>query len=367
MTPRSSHGFQHHSSPAHEFDGGGEEGGGGGLGNLADELADAWDEEEEEGGDEHYGEEVSELVHEEVNETGMALEHDGSAAMDGVNDHRGLESAIRDSGVVLESSPAAGEKMTLSPTRAGGGKHRRKQSRYDGSDYGDDSDLEASDGISAGLEARMAAVESLARRGMEENGSPADQVVQRVTDQLRDLGSQAGVESGATRLTTAHTALTSHLTHQTRILTSLTSTLFSPLSLPPDPETIDVLLPLISSTLELLPQAPTAPLYALSSLTHSTRDLLQTFSYLSDSLHMSRQSTGVATRRLKSVREQVVEWRKETEMREEGVRWIEKGGWDRRLEGREAGRVCGDVVGGFEEICGMWRARLCESLEVTSV
>ena len=44
------------------------------------------------------------------------------------------------------------------------------------------------EGISPALDSRMAAVESLARRGMEENGSASDQVVKRVTEQLRDLG-----------------------------------------------------------------------------------------------------------------------------------------------------------------------------------
>lgn len=336
---------------------------------MADELADAWDDEEElaEGED---GEDLSDIPREEVNGLGLALDHDGSAGINGmgvgINGHHILESAIRDSGIALESSPSAASKATLSPTRVPGGRHRRNRSWYDGSDYGGDSDLEASEGISAGLEARMAAVESLARRGMEENGSSADQVVQRVTEKLRDLGSQAGVESGATRLTTAHSALTTHLTHQTRTLTSLSSSLFSPLSTAPDPEAIDALLPLITSTLDLLPHPPSTPLYALTSLTNSTRELLQTLSYLSDSLHMSRQSTGIAGRRLRGVKEALAEWRKETEIREEGMRWIERGEWEKRLEEREAGRVCGDVVGGFEEVCGMWRRRLCEGLGVAS-
>lgn len=336
---------------------------------MADELADAWDDEEELAEGEE-GEDLSDIPREEVNGLGLALDHDGSAGINGIsagiNGHHILESAIRDSGIALESSPSAASKATLSPIRVPGGRHRRNRSRYDGSDYGDDSDLEVSEGISAGLEARMAAVESLARRGMEENGSSADQVVQRVTEKLRDLGSQAGVESGATRLTTAHSALTTHLTHQTRTLTSLSSSLFSPLSTAPDPEDIDALLPLITSTLGLLPHPPSTPLYALTSLTNSTRELLQTLSYLSDSLHMSRQSTGIAGRRLRGVKEALVEWRKETEIREEGMRWIERGEWEKRLEEREAGRICGDVVGGFEEVCGMWRRRLCEGLGVAS-
>ena len=54
----------------------------------------------------------------------------------------------------------------------------------------------------------------------------------------------------------------------------------------------------------------------------------------------------------------VVEMRRETEAREEAVKWIEKGGWDRRLGERECKRVCEDVIGGFEEVCQTWRERL---------
>jgi hypothetical protein len=45
----------------------------------------------------------------------------------------------------------------------------------------------------------MDMVESLARRGMENNGTDRDAVVKRVVESLKDLGSQAGVEGGASR------------------------------------------------------------------------------------------------------------------------------------------------------------------------
>jgi hypothetical protein len=75
---------------------------------------------------------------------------------------------------------------------------------YDGSDYGDDSDFEENDGFTMGLERQLAAVESLVRRGLEENGSSSDQVVKRVVERLRDLGSQTSIESGATRYVELH-------------------------------------------------------------------------------------------------------------------------------------------------------------------
>lgn len=44
--------------------------------------------------------------------------------------------------------------------------------------------------------------------------------------------------------------------------------------------------------------------------------------------------------------------------REEGMRWVKKGRWNDRLAGRECARICGDMVGGFEEVCNGWRERL---------
>lgn len=73
---------------------------------------------------------------------------------------------------------------------------------------------------------------------------------------------------------------------------------------------------------------------------------------------MSRQTTTLATRRLKSAKELVAEMRKEEEEKEEGERWLTKGNWGERLRNRECATVCGDVVGGFEEVCNSWRERL---------
>ena len=142
---------------------------GDGLGNLADELADAWDEEEGE--------------HSELQANGY----------DAPSTPVHLE--IHDS--TTNGLPPQSE-HSLSPTKPSSRpKHRRKASQYDGSDYG--SDPEEAEGISPTLEARMAAIEHLARRGTEANGSETDTVIQRVADSLKDLGSQAGVENGASR------------------------------------------------------------------------------------------------------------------------------------------------------------------------
>lgn len=147
-----------------------------GLGNLADELADVWDSEE---GEEH------EDVEPDMNFQEVKEEGDGGQT--------------RDSGVDVTSSPVEGlqKPSGLFPPTGGRG-HRRQTSEYDGSDYGGDSDLE-SPGMPPGLVARMDMVESLARRGMENNGTDRDGVVKRVIEGLKDLGGQSGVEGGATR------------------------------------------------------------------------------------------------------------------------------------------------------------------------
>src|SRR5215469_9017705 len=146
--------------------------------SLADELG-GWDEEDDED-EERFDEEAS-------------LPN-------------GAHERERDSGIDVASSPhikdsTSANVISLSPATSHNAKnkhyHSRKPSDYDGSGYGSESDLEATDLISASLEARLAAVEAMARRGMEENGSEGDKVVSRFTERLKDLGGLMGVEQGA--------------------------------------------------------------------------------------------------------------------------------------------------------------------------
>ena len=117
---------------------------------------------------------------------------------------------------------------------------------------------------------------------------------------------------------------------------------------------------------DLMPRPTTPALQSLSSLQHLTTDLVQTLNYLSDTLHMSRQTTTTATRRLRAAREMVAELRREEELREEGERWLARGDWGARLARRECAHVCGEVVGGFEAVCESWRERLVSKLEETA-
>lgn len=353
---------------------------GGGLGNLADELADAFSDGEDDYFEGPEGEEAPNMDFqgEEEDLLPTPMPKDGGG--------------VRDSGVDV-ASPRSRQRASLKSQLSPNGRghhhhHRRKVSEYDGSEYGSESDLETS-GLSPRLVEKMAEVESLARRGTENNGSTADGAFQRVTEGLRDLGSQAGVEGGATRfvlnpdflltsrgtnhhtnrfslqnrLITAHSALTTHLSHQTRQLHSLTFPLLSPLSPAPDAEAIDELLPMLVSLGSSMPRPSTAAFAQLASLHTITTDLVQTLNYLSDTLHMSRQTTTTATRRLKSARELVAELKREEGLREQGERWLSRGNWSERLRNRECAHVCGEVVGGFEEVCNNWRKRLLAQAE----
>ncbi|ODM24048.1 hypothetical protein SI65_01638 [Aspergillus cristatus] len=364
-------------------------GGGAGLGNLADELADAW--EEEEGYGYGYG-----YASGQETDNGP-VDSQQQDVSDGEEDYD-----MGGGGARTPSSGYSVEHNTLRPPRPKGRnaaqRHRRHESQYDGSDYGNDSDLEEAADISPSLEGQMAEIESLARRGMENNGSENDHVIKRTVEALRDLGGQSGIENNAMRLITAHTSITSHLTHQTRTLQTLTHPLlFSPFPLLSE-DAIDALVPLIDT--ELLPNLPYPfqgqarhsstttstpatsrpgtphshshshsrshsqpqshlnPLTSLQTLISQTSDLTHSLQGLSDTLYESRQLTSTASRRLRSARELVAELRREEEGREEGSRWLERGDWDRKLKEREAGRECGDVVSGFEAVCGEWRERL---------
>lgn len=165
------------------------------------------------------------------------------------------------------------------------------------------------------------------------------------------------------RLITAHSALTTHLAHQTRQLHSLTFPMLSPMVVSPDEEAVDDVIPLLMSLAETMPRPSTAAFDSLTALHSITSDLVQTLSYLSDTLHMSRQTTSAATRRLKSTKELVAEVRRDDELREEGERWLTRGNWGERLQRRECAGVCGEVIGGFEEVCNSWRERLVARAE----
>jgi hypothetical protein len=170
--------------------------GGNGLGNLADELADAFSDGEDY--DDGYYDQAGEVAPD------ISVEPDESSAPGAAG--------TRDSGVEVESpagQPRHREKSMSLSLPSPNGRRGKAGSEYDGSEYGSESDLD-SPGMPPSLVAKIDAVESLARRGTESNGSAADGAFKRVTEGLRDLSSQAGVEGGASRYVLLLSTLTLH-------------------------------------------------------------------------------------------------------------------------------------------------------------
>ena len=130
----------------------------------------------------------------------------------------------------------------------------------------------------------------------------------------------------------------------------------------PREEDIDELIPLITSLMAAVPSQEGQCLVALNLLQSITVDLSQNLTYLSDSIYMMRQNLSSAGRKLRTVTEMVAELKHEADAREDAMRWIEDGHCDRKLLDRQCRSVCGEVIGGFEEVCQDWRQRLLAGL-----
>ena len=152
-----------------------------GMGNLADELADAFSDSGED----------------EVTEP--HAEGGGSkAAGKQMRGHNESRHSVTDSNGTISGESGPRKDGTLNIPQSLRLGHQRKGSEYDGSEYGSDTDFEAT-GMTTSLITKIDGVESLVRRGTERSGGPADDVFQRVTEGLRDLGSQSSVEGSASR------------------------------------------------------------------------------------------------------------------------------------------------------------------------
>ena len=179
-----------------------------GLGNLADELADALSEDDDDDEDGEYyedGEGPSIVQHgddddEDDNSQEAEANNGGGFRHSSVGGDAAAAAVAANNNNNNNNNKHTAQSSSLSipPPNGGRGHHRRTGSAYDGSEYGSESDLDIP-GMPPSLVARIDAVESLARRGTESTGGPADGVFKRLTDGLRDLGSQSSVEGSTTR------------------------------------------------------------------------------------------------------------------------------------------------------------------------
>lgn len=322
--------------------GGGDGAGGGGLGSLADELAGAMYDSDEEYDDEDGadGETVNgESSHLERNGTGEGPDGGGGAA-------------------------------------GGGGGRRRRASDYDGSEYGDHHQEGTVGGMSLALESKINEIEQLAMRNKMMMKEEESEVIPRLMEGLQFLPPQSSLETSGSRyvfpyppclhdlqsvltlpptnprLVTAHAALASHMLQQAISIRDLSLSLsFSSL---PAPDTSDLLPPIV----DLIPRPTSQALAELASLHSITLSLVSQLSFLSDSLHMARQSSIAANRKLRVAKEACADWKAELEKVDRSKRWIEEGDWVGRCRRREAAGVCAEVICGFEDVCKGFEERL---------
>ena len=171
--------------------GGGIIGGGNGLGSLADELAEAWDEDGE-------GEETMER-------SGVDSQMDGCIESTPSRSH--ASTSVRQGGGSMNARASPGRTTENGYTRLLGSPPKLKdlkkasQRQVPRLDKDDDVSAAMPNGISAGVEARMTEVEMLVKRGLRssDDGHGDDKVIEQALGSLQDLGGQANVEGGTTR------------------------------------------------------------------------------------------------------------------------------------------------------------------------
>lgn len=140
-----------------------------GLGNLAEELADVWDEDgERDPAQSPCGEQVH---------SAAALPTVASRLAGGNDESIALSDTAHD------SSGSQYQESGLRPASLDG----------------DGSDAEDASLFSATLEAGMTAVDNLVRQESDTDGTALDDVVCRLADALRALPSQSGIENGTSR------------------------------------------------------------------------------------------------------------------------------------------------------------------------
>ena len=342
-----------------------------GLGSLADELGDGWGDEAVE---EHGSVFLNNIREDTEERTSRSPKQDDPHGLGDMHDF-GL-------GMPLHSPRPSSQSASKSTLQLPMTQHHKSPSQvsYDGSDYFSPTspDSSSSHSLPPSFLRHVSDIESLTRLSvfsddlLSEHGA----LIPRTTHALKDLGAQSSIENGVTRLITAYTSMSMHRSHKTKDLFAMSHGLLYSnqvygSGLPPpvahlDEPTLDTLLQSVDD-LELSipvpgvsaqPQSQQNPLLSLQILASQTNELIYSLRALSDVLHESRVAANTASRRLKSVKELASEMKQELDLAEEGVRWIEEGGWEERLSAREAGRACREVVSGFEGVCQGWKDKL---------
>ena len=220
----------------------------------------------------------------------------------------------------------------------------------------------------AGLDDRLppsldAAIHGLAHLASSTPPAGPDALIARTLALLRDLGSQASLESGASRLSTSTNSMAAHLSAQSKALAPLLYTLPASSSAP--------LATAIDALLLSLPLPDPAPLHALQRLARDSAALLAALALLTDDLHIAKQAAAAAARHLRCTAHAVAQLRRERERADEARAQLaaadadgKPGGvpeaidWPDRIARRWCARQCRDILAGFENTCDVLRASL---------
>jgi len=327
---------------------------GSGMGNLADELDFADEDWDEEGGT-YEGEALSDMEE---------LEHEQSANGDSTpfRDHLldpPQTDGARDSGIDIpyQSSPSpTSRKKGEHAMRKASGLHTQTGTRQPSARHRQE---EAEDKFSLEMEDAM---NEIARLADPTNSARADTTT-RTMSALQDLGAQTTIDAQTHRLKTSMDSVSTQLMEQSKALQSLSSSIFSPFALSFSVETLNVddVLAAFEQLIEQLPVPDVRPLQSLTKLEKETADLVQTLSVLTDSLQMGKQVGTSAARHLRVTQTMTAELRREREEADEAQFWIEKDGWNQKLQARWCATECKDVVDGFEQMCDGLRKGLEEA------
>lgn len=342
-TPKSRHRFSNASQLSLDIGSPVDEDGatrsGRGLGNLADEL-DQLDDEDE---DYEEGPDVD------------APDCEGDAGQEGAIG----EEQSRDSGIdVTYPDPtqngAAAKQVRNFSKPFGGSKEDRPPGEAD--EHGN---LDGEDRLSSDLEDLMNTI----ARMTSYTSTTEDPLIPRTIGQLQDLGNQTNLEAAAHRYTTSTNSLTSHLNSQAKALQTLAQSLypmFAGFAAPLDPEIAEEVVPLLDALKENIPQPDLVPVQKLQKLDRETTDIISTLSQLTDTLQMGKQITNSAARHLRSTQTMVVELRREHDKADLARHELAKTDWHQRLKDRWCGEQCKDIISGFEDHCNTLRSSLEE-------
>lgn len=167
-----------------------------------------------------------------------------------------------------------------------------------------------------------------------------------------------------------HTSLSCHLNHQIRVfesvtgpfdrvyLSSLRPSVIDDISCDIDDLFIDFLHFAATPYTNADHSLSADPLQLLISFTSQTTDLVIDLHAISKSIQKFRHLSTLASHRLTSAREELGVVLGEQQRIKNGCKLIEEGDWDRKLEQREAGKMCQDIIDGFEKYYEELRTRL---------